>query len=43
MFERVDPSYSDDLRTRARQLFDFADRYRGKYSDSITDARNYYA
>ena len=25
------------------QLFDFADKYRGRYDSSITVARNYYA
>ncbi len=28
--------------THAKQLFDFADKYRGKYSDSIPDAAIYY-
>jgi endoglucanase len=43
VFKNVDSSYSNTLLTHAKQLFDFANRYRGKYSDSITDARNYYA
>jgi endoglucanase len=42
VFKHVDPCYSDTLLTSAEQLFDFANRFRGKYSDSITDARNYY-
>ncbi|GFG41055.1 hypothetical protein Cfor_04531 [Coptotermes formosanus] len=43
VFKGVDSSYSANLLDRAKQLFDFADKYRGKYSDSITDARNFYA
>nr|ADB82658.1 endo-beta-1,4-glucanase [Odontotermes formosanus] len=42
VFKAVDPSYSNDLLTHAKQLFDFANNYRGKYSDSITDANSYY-
>nr|AGP76425.1 endo-beta-1,4-glucanase 2 [Pericapritermes sp. PpEG2] len=43
VFKHVDPNYSDNLLTHAKQLFDFANNYRGKYSDSITDARLFYA
>nr|AGP76414.1 endo-beta-1,4-glucanase [Macrotermes carbonarius] len=43
VFKTVDPSYSNDLITHAKQLFDFANNYRGKYSDSITDAKSYYS
>nr|AGP76398.1 endo-beta-1,4-glucanase 1 [Amitermes foreli] len=43
VFKNVDGTYSNNLLTHARQLFDFAKNYRGKYSDSITDARNFYA
>jgi endoglucanase len=43
VFKGVDPSYSNNLLTHAKQLFDFANNYRGKYSDSITDASNFYA
>jgi hypothetical protein len=43
VFRNVDGGYADNLLTHARQLFDFANNYRGKYSDSITDARNFYA
>jgi hypothetical protein len=42
VFRNSDPTYSNRLLTSARQLFDFANRFRGRYSDSITDARNYY-
>jgi endoglucanase len=43
VFKNVDSTYSNTLLTHAEQLFDFANNYRGKYSDSITDARNFYA
>nr|AGP76413.1 endo-beta-1,4-glucanase 2 [Microtermes pallidus] len=43
VYKTVDPSYSNNLITHAKQLFDFANNYRGKYSDSITDARSYYS
>ncbi len=35
-------AYADTLLERARSLYSFADTYRGKYSDSIPDIRNYY-
>ena len=38
VFRNVDPSYSDNLLTHAKQLFDFANNYRGRYSDWMTDA-----
>jgi len=41
-FKKVNSTYSNILLTHARQIFDFANNYRGKYSDSITDASNYY-
>nr|AGP76405.1 endo-beta-1,4-glucanase [Grigiotermes hageni] len=42
VFKYVDPNYSNNLLTHAKQLFDFANNYRGKYSDWITGARNFY-
>ena len=42
VFRNVDPTYSNRLLTSARQLFDFANRFRGRYSDSIPEARNFY-
>ncbi|WP_239469793.1 glycoside hydrolase family 9 protein [Archangium violaceum] len=42
VFRASDPAYSATLLTHARQLFSFADTYRGKYSDCITDAQSYY-
>lgn len=37
-----DTAYANQLLTHARQLYSFADTYKGKYSDCITDAGNYY-
>ncbi|GAA0383628.1 glycoside hydrolase family 9 protein [Paenibacillus motobuensis] len=42
IFKDSDPAYSDKLLQHARQLYNFADQYRGKYSDSITDAKQFY-
>jgi endoglucanase len=41
-FRATDPAYANTLLTHARQLYSFADTYRGKYSDCITDAAGYY-
>jgi endoglucanase len=41
-FQPTDPAYATMLLTHAEQLYSFADTYRGKYSDSITDAASYY-
>jgi hypothetical protein len=37
-----DPAYANLLLTHAKQLYTFADQRRGKYSDCITDAANFY-
>ena len=42
LFKDEDPAYADTLVQHAKDLFDFADMYRGKYSDVISDAQNYY-
>ncbi|KVH91792.1 Carbohydrate binding domain CBM49 [Cynara cardunculus var. scolymus] len=42
VFRRSNPAYSRELLTHAYQLFDFADKYRGKYDSSITVAQKYY-
>jgi len=41
-FRPTDPTYANTLLSHARQLYSFADTYRGKYSDCITDASGYY-
>jgi endoglucanase len=41
-FRPTDVTYANTLLTHARQLYSFADTYRGKYSDCITDAAAYY-
>ncbi|XP_073301810.1 endoglucanase 6-like [Primulina huaijiensis] len=42
VFRHYNPSYSALLLKHAYQLFDFADKYRGKYDNSITIAQKYY-
>lgn len=42
VFQPTDPTYATTLRTHATQLYNFADIYRGKYSDCITDAAAFY-
>ncbi|MGQ4649182.1 glycoside hydrolase family 9 protein [Lyngbya aestuarii] len=41
-FRSTDTAYADLLLDNAEDLFEFADTYRGKYSDSIPDAAQYY-
>lgn len=42
VFRRSNPAYSHQLVSHAKQLFEFADKYRGKYDGSITVAQKYY-
>lgn len=42
VFKSTDPTYAATLLSHAKQLYAFADTYRGKYSDAITDASGYY-
>ncbi|XP_031497584.1 endoglucanase 6-like isoform X1 [Nymphaea colorata] len=42
VFRHSDPHYANELLIHAKQLFEFADTYRGKYDNSITVARKYY-
>ncbi|KAK9082389.1 hypothetical protein Syun_031268 [Stephania yunnanensis] len=42
VFRRYNPAYSNELLSHAKQLFEFADKYRGKYDSSITVAQKYY-
>ncbi|MDB9527258.1 glycoside hydrolase family 9 protein [Oscillatoria sp. CS-180] len=42
VFRPFDEAYADELLTNAEQLFDFADTYRGKYSDAIPNAQSFY-
>nr|CAD7200299.1 unnamed protein product [Timema douglasi] len=42
VFKTVDSSYSATLLQHAIQLFNFANTYRGIYSNSITDANSFY-
>ncbi|KAJ9173718.1 hypothetical protein P3X46_016828 [Hevea brasiliensis] len=42
VFRHSNPAYANELLAHAHQLFDFADKYRGKYDSSITVAQKYY-
>ena len=42
VFKSRDPAYSARLLKHATQLWTFGNRYRGKYSDSIPDAKKFY-
>ncbi|XP_028057393.1 endoglucanase 6-like [Camellia sinensis] len=42
VFRHHNPSYANELLTHAQQLFEFANKYRGKYDSSITVAQKYY-
>ncbi|MGK7895671.1 MAG: glycoside hydrolase family 9 protein, partial [Xenococcus sp. (in: cyanobacteria)] len=38
LFRSSNPAYADQLLTQAKKVYEFAETYKGKYSDSITDA-----
>uniref|UniRef100_A0ACD5VC96 Uncharacterized protein n=1 Tax=Avena sativa TaxID=4498 RepID=A0ACD5VC96_AVESA len=42
VFRRSNPGYANQLLQHSKQLFDFADKYRGRYDVSIPVARSYY-
>lgn len=42
LFADDDPAYAAELVTHAEQLYDFADTYRGKYSDCVTGVQSFY-
>ena len=42
LFQSSNPTYASNLLAQAKKLYKFADTYRGKYSDSITDAQAFY-
>ena len=42
LFRGIDDAYADKLLKNAEQLFEFADTYRGKYSDSVSQANPFY-
>ncbi|KAI4388381.1 hypothetical protein MLD38_000714 [Melastoma candidum] len=43
VFRRTDPHYAHLLLHHSQELFKFADRYRGKYDDSVSAAEGYYS
>ena len=42
LFRPSNTAYANTLLNNAKQLYEFADKYRGKYSDSITDVKGLY-
>ncbi|KAJ7957856.1 Endoglucanase [Quillaja saponaria] len=42
VFKKKDPTYSRTLLKHAKQLFTFADKYRGSYSENIPEVQTYY-
>ena len=42
LFKEDDEDYSTILLDHAKRLYHFADKYRGKYSDAITNAAEFY-
>jgi hypothetical protein len=42
VFRRSNPGYAYQLVQHSEQLFDFANKYRGRYNDSIPVATKYY-
>ncbi|KAF8380073.1 hypothetical protein HHK36_027543 [Tetracentron sinense] len=42
VFRHSNPAYANELLSHAKQLFEFADKYRGKYDSSIRVAQKYY-
>ena len=42
LFRGVDNAYADELLQNARQLYEVAETYQGKYSDSVSAANPYY-
>ncbi|KAK7276876.1 hypothetical protein RIF29_18022 [Crotalaria pallida] len=43
LFRRTNPHYSQLLLLHAQQLFEFGDKYKGKYDESVGVAKGYYA
>ncbi|CAM0944273.1 unnamed protein product [Alopecurus aequalis] len=43
VFRKANPHYAHLLLHHAQQLFEFADKYRGKYDSSIAEVKSYYA
>jgi len=42
VFKSVNPEYSEECLKHSKQLYDFANEHRGRYSDSIPDALTFY-
>ncbi|MGB7445405.1 MAG: glycoside hydrolase family 9 protein [Coleofasciculaceae cyanobacterium] len=42
LFQETDANYAKTLLIHAQELYEFADKYRGEYSDCITEASDFY-
>ena len=42
LFKSIDSAYSDTCLKHAIEIYDFADKYRGVYSDSVKEAQGFY-
>ena len=42
LLKSTNPTYSENLLKRAKQLFEFADKFRGSYHESIPQAADFY-
>ena len=42
LFKEDNPEYSKTLLEHAKQLFEFADKYRGRYTDSVPESQKFY-
>jgi len=43
LFKDTDPSYSQKCLKHAKEIYDFADTYRGEYTKAVSDAQQFYA
>jgi len=43
LFKDIDPTYSSNLLTHAKEIYDFADKYRGEYIKAVPDAQSFYS
>ena len=42
IYKDQDAAYAAECLRHAKELYDFANQYRGKYSDSISNAQSFY-
>jgi endoglucanase len=42
LFKNVDPDYATELLVKAQSIYDFANTFRGIYTDSLPEAQDFY-